>query len=174
MYRRLILPLLLASLTGCGSGPTDYLVKTYADDFEGVTTWRLEGNTIADTIHNDHYLRVEFDVQKTVFRDSGVAYAIMIGYLSSDWLFVEEGESLVMLVDGARIGFTGEGSGRFRQVGTGGVVSELAFYPLTRETLVRISHAREVRIKVIGEKYSLERGLMPSNIEHLRRFVGEY
>jgi hypothetical protein len=172
-YRHLF-PLLLTFLLGCASGPASYKVRTYADDFAGVTTWRLEGNTVTDTIQGDHYVRVEFDVQKTLLPDSVASYSIMIGYLSSDWLFIAGGESLVMLVDGERIGLTGEGSAPFRQVGSGGVVSELAFYPVSRELLGKIGGARDIRIKVIGENFSIERGLSQDNIGNVRKFFVEH
>lgn len=174
MSSRNITALLLVFIMGCGSVPTDYHIKTYADDFEGVTTFRLEGNTVTDAIHNDNYIRIEFDIQKTIFRDSSVSYSILIGYLSSDWLFVGKGESLIMLLDGERVGFSGDGSSEYRQVGSGGVVSELAFYPISREMLGRLAHARDVRIKLIGEKYSLERALEPTNIQNIEKFYSEY
>ena len=36
-------------------------------------------------------------------------YQIKISYVSPNWFFIPEGESLILLVDGKRFGFSGEG-----------------------------------------------------------------
>jgi len=169
-----LIPLLLAFVNGCGSSSMTYSVRTYPAGIDGTTTYRLEGNVVTDSIMHDYYLRLEFNAQKTVTRDSVAAYSVMVGFLSSDWLAIKEGESLVLLVDGQRVGLTGEGSSHFRQAATNGAVSELAYYPVTHDQLVKIGGAREVRFKILGEDYDIERSLTPDNLMNLKRFAAEY
>jgi len=55
-----------------------------------------------------------------------------------------------MLVDGTRIGFTGEGSIRRREVVYGSIVREEAWYAVTYDQLTKLAYAKEVRVKVTG------------------------
>jgi hypothetical protein len=59
-------------------------------------------------------------------------YFIRIDYCSDDWFFIDSRESLVLLVDGKRMGFSGEGSGNHRTSNQS--VCETAFYEITKKT----------------------------------------
>jgi len=80
----------------------------------------------------------------------------------------------VLLIDGKRIGLTGEGSRRYREVQSGGIVWEGARYIVEPELLLRITNANEVRIRIIGSSYAIERKLGKVNIINFKKFCDIY
>ena len=61
-----------------------------------------------------------------------------------DWLFLEEKESLILIIDGERMAF----KGKYGSVG----YDESIIYEVTRQQLEKIASADNVRVKIIGEK----------------------
>jgi len=164
----------LSLFVGCGSSYYSYNVEHLNDAFDGFTIDRMSGNYLTDTynVSNSAWL----NVQKYKSKNDVISYHLIIEYWDSKWLFIGEGESLVLLVDGERIGFTGEGSKQFREVesGTYGVASkEKAFYSVTVEQLRKISNAKEVKIKIQGSTSFATREFSKENFQNIRRFILE-
>jgi hypothetical protein len=81
------------------------------------------------------------------------------------------GESLILLVDGVRYGFTNAPSGT-AFVARRGYTSNL--YRATPEALVAIANAREVKIRFKGVNNVVERTMNSSSRQNFRRFVTKY
>lgn len=125
------------------------------DEFEGVTK----------TISHPYQIKVDqssffnsrnlfFEAWKYEFKDQKkeTVYQIRSVLTQDGWLFIDSGESLVVLVDGERIGLTSEeGSVRFRKVISGSIIQEIAFHRIDVLTLKKICAAKEVKIKLSGQ-----------------------
>lgn len=99
------------------------------------------------------------------------------GSKSSDWFFIDSGESLVLLIDGKRVGFSGDGSIEHRKVGDG-YVSETAFYGLpphilTKKQIKQIAYAKEIQAKIIGQDGFINANFSEDNIANVKEFYNE-
>lgn len=117
---------------------------------------------------------VEFNAEKFVAWNGSIYYSIVLHVISYNRLFIKEGESLVLFVDGTRIGFSGDGSANYRETLYDGAVEETAFYDVTTEQLNNIAGAKEVHMRIKGLEYSINRKLIPENFSILKKFIAEY
>lgn len=175
MSRLLILCLLLL-ITGCAGSMC--LIQTRYDEFEGYTVVRMVNNDLGG---RGLYLDTGFvylNVQKLVSKEGRVSYCLIAEYTDfsdcASWLFIESGESLVLLVDGKRVGLTGDGSWNNRNVLYGGSISETAWYPINPEIIRMISNAKEVKVKLIGSNSFVQRYFTQTNFNNFRKFVESY
>lgn len=176
MCRVLILCLVLFT-TGCAGSLC--FVQTRYDEFEGYTISRMINNSLGGSDFNMNPESVGLNIQKVVSKGGCESISLMVIYAdySDDarWLFISNGESLVLLIDGKRIGLVGEGSGNYRDVlpyGSG--VIERAWYPVSREIIHTISNAKEVKVRLIGSKGFIERYFVQANFNNFKKFVESY
>jgi hypothetical protein len=191
--------LALAFTTGCAFAPARF--ETTHDQFENITKDRMtcpyrlgceEDNTgnLIDAgnallgIHSPTMF-VSIELQRARFGDGRITYSMIVKYAGKDWLFIGEGESLVMLIDGKRVGFSGKGSGHRRdvgasQVGAGVGVTEEAWYDVTFDQIRQIASARyrdnkpDVKVKLSGDTTYVERCFIAENLESFKQFVAQY
>lgn len=163
-----------------------YKISREEDKFEGFTTYTLvEGGKLFGCSDDEQDKRptlptgVYFDPQKYTFKNGKVSYKIKIVFESSNWLFIGKGKSLVLLVDDKKIIFSGPGSKK-RETSENGffenseaTVKETAFYSVTKDQLIQISNANEVRVRIIGEKENLESCFNQHDFVSMKRFVKE-
>jgi len=159
-------------LFGCNA--PRYLVDTKVDDFDGYTRNRLYGNWVESTGDGD----LRFNLQQFKQKGGETSYSIVIHMsLMHNWFFIEDGESLIMLVEGQRIGFSGEGSINHRDTGrllNFVYVEEMAFYDVSLEKLYEIANAKDVRLKVRGANRVKEGSFTSDNFSNLRQFLNQY
>ncbi len=154
------------SLMNCA--PTTGYVKTIKDDFDNYVINRMQGNKV-----NAKGIRIlELNAQKYQ-KNKLINYSLMVRLVDGDWLFIRRGESLVFLVDGERIGLTGKGSSKHREVLSGTIV-EKAWYTITPEQLKKIAFANSVKGKLTGSQYFTELSLSEDNIKNFRSFYLEF
>ena len=110
----------------------------------------------------------------------GVSYQMDIHYTGNDWLFIQEQDSLQLLVDGKLMVFSGRSSWVDKNIntlllGVGTVqVEEDAYYPVTYGQLKAISSAHEVKAKIVGKKYYVDREFPRQVLEDIGKFISEY
>jgi hypothetical protein len=160
----IILPILLV---GCIPAPT-YKIDDMTDQIDGYRSIQL--------IENHLKANVEFNAEKFIARDGNVYYSIVLVVVSYNGLFIEEEESLVLLIDGTTIGFSGDGSEYYyRDVWRDlEMIVETAFYDVTPEQLKKIANAKDIYIKIKGSAFSVKRKFIPENFANLKRFIAEY
>ena len=100
-------------MVGCISSPPVYKIDDISDQFDGYRSIQLIENHLEPSLVGAD---VAFNAEKYIARDGTVYYSIVLHLFSLNGLFIEEGESLVLLVDGTRIVFSGEGSENYRDV----------------------------------------------------------
>lgn len=168
--------IVLVVLTSCSSliPPHNYYgVIIQRDDFNSNTIYRMHGNTLAGG-SSWGGTGVNINLQLMVTDNGDSLLNIIAVYASMSWIFIQRGESLILLVDGERIAFSGEGSAAHRDVLTGAVVLEKAWYDITKEQINMILNAKEVRVKLTGRTLFIERHFGNNNTLRFKQFVDQY
>lgn len=156
-----------------------YKVETIHDDFDGYTINRTQGNEIkgkgstAFEIATGVGSAVELNAQRFQLKGGIVSYSLIVKFTGTDWLFIKNGEALILLIDGERIGFQGEGSLNHRNVGRGWI-EEQAWFDISLDDLLKIANAKEVRLKIIGSQYYIERTFVEFNFKNFKDFITKY
>jgi len=190
--KRLLLAITLI-LGGCATTKPNYFVETIQDNVDNQTIYRAQDNKIGypdgtncrapkcditfGTERDDCAFQI--GIQKAI--DKGTTrYKLIVNYENTDWFFIDEGETLIMKIDGKRIAFSGSGSGNNRKVLKAGelglehaAVHETAFYPIELKTLKKLATASDVQVKLVGQNSFAQRCLTPDNIAFFARFIAE-
>ena len=175
--KKVLLLTALIIITGCATlNYYKYNIEHIEDEFDGYVIDRMHGNYIpgGGAIPTNSLL---FNAQRFINKEGDKHYHFYVQYHDIEWLFINEGEKLVLLVDGERVGFTGKGSFSHREVLQGyasTAVKETALFGTTPEALVKIANAKSVKIKLIGTTRDIQRELSQEHITNFKKFVDEY
>ena len=164
----LIIPLCLSA--GCVA------INRYHDRFDGHTRYALAANPIENSVA-DTACTIQLLPERFEARDKDVRYNLIVQYTGDGWIFIPEGESLVLLVDGQPIAFTGKGSEQGQRVILeGSSVLETAFYLSVKpQVLHRIADARSVEVKLnTGDDTFILGRFTPLNLYQFRTFVKKH
>lgn len=176
----LVLSVFISGYSGCATFQQKSKIKFYEDKFDKTKTWELTNNILS----NKDWVDGTFSFGLRKFsQGEDTVYLIMLYYVSyssyndyasksSEWFFIENGESLVLLVDGKRMGFSGDGSLEHRQVGDG-YVSETAFYKITKKQIEKIATASAISVKIIGQQFYTNADFTIDNISNVMKFYNE-
>ncbi|MBV6421699.1 MAG: hypothetical protein DAHOPDDO_02980 [Ignavibacteriaceae bacterium] len=174
----LVLVFVVFAIVGCGTmNYYSYDIEHKTDEFDGYTLDRMTGNYIKDSDLLNIKNSVWLNAQRYISKDGQKLYSLIVQYWDTDWLFINKGETLVLLIDGSRFGFSGEGSSDHRDVTTGmqgAVIKEMSWYDVPPDILQKISQANIVKIKVVGSTRDVTRELSSENISNFKRFVNEF
>jgi hypothetical protein len=162
-------------LTSC---TTPKLIE-YEDEFTGKKTAVIVGNRLAGT---NSISNLNFGLQLNVATSMGEADGTIIDsivllqvvYIGSNWMFIREGESLRLLIDGKKFSFTASYGLRDRDVIAGGNVREKMPFVASLSDIVRIAQATEVRVKVYGDKSNQEGSFSEKNFKAFKEFTNKY
>jgi len=108
-----------------------------------------------------------------------VRFYLEVSYTNNDWLFIEEGKSLVLLIDGKKHELEGEGSQRYREVVLvltyGSIINERADYDCPDVVLIHsIANASIVKVRLIGSSYYSDHQLTAKNKKNFSDFLARY
>lgn len=171
-FRLAALLVLALGLSGCASAlGLNYEVVPVGDEFDGHTGVTMRMNTLGGTPLTGG--RTTLDARKLV-RNGDASYFLNVLYLGSEWVFIERGESLILLIDGQRVPVSGSGSLAHREVHSGSMVEEAASYPVPASLLRQIAGAREVRVRIVGSRQNLDRHFTAENLARFREFVAQH
>ncbi|NKB71343.1 MAG: hypothetical protein GKR89_30075 [Candidatus Latescibacteria bacterium] len=94
--------LALIMLVGCSAYRPAYHISQQYDEFEGYTRVDLSRNYLGG---NKDYQLVQLNITEQVSDEGDFSYALNLIYQANNLLRIKDGESLIMLVDGERLGF---------------------------------------------------------------------
>lgn len=161
--------LLVGAVAACATGG-GYEVAQVGDDFNGM----------AGSMMRRNYLKVEGGAVASVTLNAVVtsaadttAHMLGVNYLGSGWIFLGDGESLILLLDGERVALEQLGSPR-REVESGRIVQEIAVYPASPDLLRRIATADTVRVRLQGDRGRVDARFTPENTARFQSFVAEH
>jgi len=170
-WTSIILPMLLVISNFCFS---QYTIKSHYDKYDDFKIFEIDNNFLTlKNLNSNTSIRLD---AYCFLKSNVVVYRLKVQYYSSDWLFIGAGESLVLLIDGKRLGFTGNGSSGDREVltGTGVAIKEIAYYPITKEEFEQIAKGELIEIKLSGDKYFIECMFNKWNKQAFRIFYDNY
>jgi hypothetical protein len=147
-----------------------YGVVQRADPFERVTVRRMRGDLLGGPGAGADW--VALNAEETRPAGDTARYALVVDYRTQgEWLEIRPGESLLLLVDGDRVALSGPGSTRARSEGAA-ARREVARYPASGELMRRIAAARDVRVRLVGRRYHVDRAFTRTNVARFRGFLG--
>jgi len=139
------------------------------DKFKGWTgIWMEDAKKIDIEDFADWSEPIELLAMKGIAVDGETSYLLCVYYYSSDWLFIEDGVSLLLMVDGELFEFATAWRPS-TDVASGGYVREYAYYDVEPEFLWKISNAEEIEVRVKG-KYSLDGKFKDELFEQFKEF----
>ncbi|WP_169628195.1 hypothetical protein [Ferrimonas futtsuensis] len=127
--------------------------------------------------HDDAFIDIFTDVNG---HSLGISIAVIIHF--EDWVFINSGESLVLMVDGERMPFISP-SGSLHQRGilkglagavAGTRIREEAHYPLKTDQIERLANAKSIELKVYGSKGTFERSFGTEHIEAIKAYYEKF
>lgn len=175
--KKIIILSFVVILTNCNIYVPQYDIYHYADEFDGYIIDRMQGNKIYNALTLLPYT-IEVNAGRTIYKNGEKKYYLQLDYLGKDWIFIQPGESTILLIDGERFGLACETTDIKRDVRTTSYnkpyCSEQAYYKVTSELLKKISTAKEIKIKVVGQNDIILKDFEPDNINNLRAFYLQY
>lgn len=149
-----------------------YNVEKTKDEFDGFTIERMYGNYIPDSgwFPSNSLM---FNAQRFTDKDGKQKYQFYVEWNDSEWLFIEEGEKLVLLIDGERISCNGYGSRDHRKTIIGSAIQETAIFDASLDIFKKIGNAKSVKLKLVGASKDIVRELDEEHIENYKKFVEE-
>jgi len=162
MQRMLLIVLLLWS---CGIS-AKYLVTEQYDQFEKVRTFTLQNQYLAAATTELALTNlIDLRVSQVIRPDTTLLLLIVI-HQGSSRFYLDDGVSLVMLIDGVRY--------EFEQLWAKHGAVERGYYGIAPESFYRLAHAKTVAVKIIGTNGYLERAIHPKTLAKYQRFYTEY
>ena len=167
----------LALLVAFSAHAKESAIYKEADEFKGTTLYfsttsmaKLEGGSFL----SERYLLINFVAHQPT-KSTDVTYAIKVDSRTPNWLFIKDGESLILKADDKIINLRGPGSLSNREVLTGmaGGVRETAIYEISMDDLKTLAAAKAVQFRVYGDKGQITGVFSPGNMKDLAFFVSE-
>ncbi len=181
--------LLACGLTAGCLAPKPRIIELTDDSSAGGTIAYGIANNLLITDAGDPREKVEREGKSYArYLDLGASFADVDGqrnywlratYGGEEFLLVEPGESLVLWLDGRRLGLTGDGSVENRSRDSNGErrstpCVETAHYFVTADVLERIADAQEVEVELRGTQDSIRGRFASRNREVFREFVARF
>ena len=171
MKKELLLVAICAGwLVGCETTPPPDVVSR-TDELTGRQSHLITDNIIEDPSQNDSLLWLN---ASELFTYKGASrYYIEVRFQARPergLIEISPGQSLTITADGAALRFTGPGSAKFRKEKYGTLI-ENAVYTVDFPQLEQIAKAKEVKVRVSGNKGFVERHFASKNFENFREFI---
>lgn len=143
------------------------------DEFKGNTIYFTDNekpNLDGGSFVSMRYVFVSF-MAISPMTDASLAYTIKIEANLPDWMFVSNGESLILKADDQTITLNGPGSLAGREVTNMGV-KEVAYYAFPVDTLKKLAAAQNVQFRLYGDKGQIT-GMFTDRMMQTLRFFAE-
>lgn len=170
--RTIITILTALILTACANSKQDLErgYQIYHDQYKGFTRYTP---IRSGALNGQGMLSLSF-VYLDVFVDKrGENYStgLAIIYTGENWMFINPGESLVLMIDGEKMALNSEyGSLHYRKVITHNQVREEAPYFFSAEQIKMLADASNVSLRLYTQNGWLERQMSPENLDSIRLF----
>lgn len=163
----------LLLVAGCATKAPE--VSTYYDPVFGHRTDLLSDNLL----ETSGPLRelVELNASRIWKNYTESAYYLEVSYMARaevGYLDIPPGEMLTVIADGQTLKFDGLGSMNMRKPYKKELVRENALFPASKKDLQKIAAAKEVKVRIKGDKGLIERQFAQENLDRFRKFVSLY
>lgn len=166
--------LLCLTTTACSSQAlSTYGVTDTVDEFTQGRRSQMDNNVLAGGGLGGARVELNFGRVDVAESDTTV-YTALAEYEWSGWMFIESGGSLTFLVDGEPVSVSTETALTRRDVLRGGDVRERAIYTVPVALIRRLAAASEVKVRLQGSRYNMDREFDDSNFTRLRGFISTH
>lgn len=185
MNIRTSLVLILAvTLTGCATEDFggNRQPSSRTDEFTGLRTDTIHTSPIGGlTSEIKAPARITLSLSRHITKSGITNFTLTVNYngLSTHgggfgWLFIESGATLTLLIDGQTLSLESkDGSRRYREV-VGATVRETAIYELPVDLAKRIGKAGEVKMRLTGSSYTMDKPFTESNRRTFSEFAAKF
>jgi hypothetical protein len=146
-------------------------IEEEVDPFDGQIEMIGRGNRLTRSVDGTPVGDpIRFELNPLAVVEDGLAVrSFQVFYRGPDWMFIRDGESLVLKIDDelVRIPRAAENS----KVLDGGDVLELAVYHVEPGTIEKMVAADDVLVRVSGKNFTLDRQLDEVDQQNLRYFL---
>jgi hypothetical protein len=177
--KRLVLTPFLFVLISCVHVPRNYIPNlTYSIDSDGTTTYMMSTYMLPpDDNNRSSIVSIRLDVLRVDLRGYKPIFGLRVVYTGLEWLHIEDGQSLILFMDGHRLGLKGErvyGRSMWNILFLGNVFTETGIYTVTPDELTQIAEATQVNMKIIGMVGTREATFRPVEKLGFDNFVKKY
>ena len=153
-----------------------YSVREYRDEPQVSRIISMDNNFILGD--GQYGVYHELNAQKLIPAEGEPVYSLAYVYSGLDWIYIEEGESLILQIDGETIKLEGEGSSGHRRMlsetAYSQTVEEKATYVITEEILRRLAGAESIKTRIDGSRNYALRRTTEDTIKNFKDFVTKY
>lgn len=143
-------------------------ITRYYDKFDDYIKIQLNRNKVS-WIENVH-----MDAQAFISKGE-VSYSLVVRYYDSDWIFIEDGQSLTIIADTTKLELkTHNGSRDERDVLSGGSIVETARYDITPEQYLLIASSFKTEFKLKGSRVFVTDKMTKKGKERMMKFYDLY
>lgn len=160
-------------ISGCASVLRTYELRSFDDDVTGAHYDLMSHNILVGAGLTGGEVAFEFQRYISPFT-ADTTFDLFVTYRASEWIFIEDGPSLLLRVDGALLPVVAEAAAPTREVIRGGGIYERRRYAMTPALLRRLVAADSVRVRVVGSRASVDRSFGAENRARLRTFVSRF
>ncbi len=153
-----------------------YNIETIRNDSEKSTIYRMKDNHLSPygSLISIKVPKVSLILQKLEYDNLISFYSLILTYISKDWISIEKGQSLKLIVDGKSFVFTGNGSLNHKTLTFGTDIKEMAWYAITPEQIKTIINAGEVEVIITGSQDDVQRKFNKTNFLNFRKFYNQF
>ncbi len=173
--------ILVGQTAGCASpyhinkqthddGTEDYVLFNNEIVVEGAAKYHAEFQEGNYSLDRQCFL----DVRRSQHGNGDLTYGLIVRYVGSDWLTIEKGRSLELVIGINSFVFSAEGDLDRQKDPTGNFVTETLDYPVSSDILRRLTDADKVDVIVTGRAGEVRGYFDDRNFANIRRFVHEY
>ena len=118
-------------------------------------------------------------VKSEDIKANSTSYFLRFNYFSKQWLFINKGESLILLLNGKdRLSFTSdqgsEGQRNMQSNYLNAVITESANYSVSLDMIKQIFYSDSIEFYITGNAGTISGKFSQENILNYRRFIEEY
>lgn len=137
-------------------------INSSIDEFTGKKQISLTKNELKDS-------RFSFNSYEVINKEDTICY-VQIEYIGSDWVFIETGNSLILLIDGNNE--TLNTVWREETEIFSGFVYESQQYVVKKDLFEKISKAKEIKVRIIG-KYFYDTKFTENTFSGIKMFLSK-
>ena len=161
-------------MIACVAQAKDISIYQQTDEFKGTTLYFTAQQR--PTIEGGSFISMRYVyfnlMALSPITDPSIAYDIKVDANLQNWIFINDGESLVLKADDQIVTLKGSGSGAGRNIVYKGV-QEVAYWSFPLETLKKLAAAKAIQFRVYGSKGQLTGTFTDRMMQELRFFAQE-
>ena len=154
-------------------GSVDYLLTNNEITVQGAAKYHAEFNEFAEGNYSVEK-RCYIDVRSSKAASGDVSYWLILTYVALDWLKIEKGRSLELIIDSNSQVLSADSELNREMDPSGKFFTEILEYPVTSDILWEMIRADAILVTVNGHEGEMKGYFNETNFANIRRFAREH